>query len=522
MTDLQSESEQAAAGSLPSPASPNLRRILFEGSSALGLATLIERGFSFIANLAAARIGGASVFGAYSVAMTTANNVASYAGAGIGTTANRFSGEYPYGSAAYAGLVRTLAIVSLASAAVATGILWLAAGPLATRLLLNPSLAHILRLAAFSSGAIILLECLRGLLVGQRRFTGLLALSVLFGGGLAITLPVAARHGAYAMVLGQATIALSAILVCVLAARKLRFAPPALSTPHSAGPRPGSIVRFGLIQLAGMIGVSAAGWWAASLVARADISLAQAGWYSAAMQLRNMSAMPAWLISQTAYAQLTEKGGQRFGGAGRVTLLSTLVATAVSLTIAGPAAALMPWIVPHLYGKDFANAELAATLAVATGLVHMSAAPAAARLTVVSLPLTGIVNGIWSLLLIGLASWLVPHGGAAEATACFLGAHLFSAVAVLLALLRMGSVPRELAAASVPGLAGSILIACLGLLRATGNHKSALSAAMLAVTACLLWLTFYNGRKTSAAIRDLSLSGMAANLMARLNSRFHV
>ncbi len=65
---------------------------------------------SFLANIAAARLGGAHVFGAYSVAMTTANNVASYAGAGIGTTANRFSGEYPYGGGGYRGLLRTLAL----------------------------------------------------------------------------------------------------------------------------------------------------------------------------------------------------------------------------------------------------------------------------------------------------------------------------------------------------------------------------------------------------------------------------
>ena len=95
----------------------SLGRLLLSGSSALGAATLVERGLGFAANLAAARLGGAHVFGAYSVAMTTANNVASYAGAGIGTTANRFSGEYPYGKPGYASLLSSLAMVSLGSAA---------------------------------------------------------------------------------------------------------------------------------------------------------------------------------------------------------------------------------------------------------------------------------------------------------------------------------------------------------------------------------------------------------------------
>ena len=156
----------------------------------------MERGLGFLANLAAARLGGASVFGAYAVAMTTANNVASYAGAGIGTTANRFSGEYPYGGAGYRGFIRALALVCCSSSALAAAMLWFAAQPLATHLLHNSGLAGLLRLAAVSAGAVILLECLRGLLIGQRRYAGLLALSILFGGSLAIVLPMAARHGA--------------------------------------------------------------------------------------------------------------------------------------------------------------------------------------------------------------------------------------------------------------------------------------------------------------------------------------
>jgi O-antigen/teichoic acid export membrane protein len=496
------------------PSPPGLARLLFSGSSALGLSTVLERGLVFLANLAAARLGGAPVFGAYAVAMTTANNVASYAGAGIGTTANRFSGEYPYGGPGYGGFVRALALVCLSSAALAGAILWFAAQPLATHLLRNAGLAGLLRLAALSAGAVILLECLRGLLIGQRRYAGLLALSALFGGTLLIVLPTAAGHGPSSMVLGQAATATGAILICVLLARKLRFAPQPPSAGRTRGPRPGVIMRFGLVQLAAVIGINAAGWWTASMVARADISLAQSAWYSVAMQLRNMCAMPGWLISQTAYAQLTEKSGQQYGGAGRVTLLSTIVATLVSLLAAGPAAALMPWLVFHLYGRSFAGAEFAATLAVATGLIHMSAAPAAARLTVVSLRLTGVINAAWSVLLVGLGSWLVPKGGAAAGAACFLAAHLFSTAAVLAALLYLRSVPRELIGISLPALTGSVAIAGLGWLRAAGPHKTALSAAMLAVTAGLAAITFHHGRKTSAALRELTISRLASNLRA--------
>ena len=492
---------------LAAVAPPSLGRLLLKGSSSLGIATLLERGLGFIANLGAARLGGAHVFGAYSIAMTTATNVASYAGAGIGTTANRFSGEHPYGGPSYKGLIRTLAMVSLASTAVAIAILYFAAAPLAVYLVRNPGLAPLLRLAAFSAGAIILLECLRGLLIGQRRFVALLTLSALFGGGMALALPLAASRGPSQMVKCQAAVAVAAVVICVLASRRLQFAPTTSRLPSRGGPSPALVTRFGLVQLAGMIGLSASGWWIASLVARADISLTQAGWYAIASQLRNICAMPAWLISQTAYAQLTDHGGNQYGGPARVTQISTIVASIVSLLVSGTAAVLMPWVIPHLYGKGYANAELAASLGVATGLMHMSAAPAAARLAVVSLRLTGFVNAAWSVLLIVLGTWLIPNHGAAEATVGVLVAHLFSAIASLLMLSHLGSVTTELIYATLPAIVGSVLIAVLAWLRAFSPHKVGFSALMLGTVVGLLAITIFNGQRTSGAFKGLAIYG---------------
>jgi O-antigen/teichoic acid export membrane protein len=500
------------------PTRRSLGDLLLSGSSALGVATLIERGLGFVANLAAARLAGAQVFGAYSVALTTANSVASYAGAGIGTTANRFSGEYPIGEPGYRGLLRALSIFSLSSAALAAAILWIAAEPLATHLLRNPGLTHLLRIAAFSAGAIILLECLRGLLIGQRRFAALLTLCILSGGGLVAVLPALSRHGASAMAAGQATVALIAISLCVIFARKLHFAPAGAS--HSAkGPRTWEIVKFGSVQLASMIGINAAGWWIASLVTRSDFSLAQMGFYSVAGQMRNICSMPSLLISLTAYAQLTEEGGQHYGGPGRVTLLSTLAATVISLLICGPAAALMPWILPTMYGKSFSGAALAGTLAVATGLVHMSAAPAAARLNVVSLRHTSVVNGAWTLLIIGLGTRLIHTGGARQATATFLVAHVAAAVMVVVMLLNLRAVPGALTAVSVPGIAGSVLLAGLGWLRSIRGEQAAISAIMLVVTGLLIWMSVYLGRKTRLLAREFTLWTLVTGLRAKIQGR---
>src|SRR4051812_42646685 len=92
--------------------SGSLAGLLARGMSSIGLAVSIERGLGFIAHLLAARIGGTEVFGTYSLALTTASSVATYAGAGIGATANRFSGMYPYGTPGYSQLQRLLARVS--------------------------------------------------------------------------------------------------------------------------------------------------------------------------------------------------------------------------------------------------------------------------------------------------------------------------------------------------------------------------------------------------------------------------
>ena len=275
-------------------------------------------------------------------------------------------------------------------------------------------------------------------------------------------------------------------------------------------------MRFGIVQLASTVGFNAAGWWVASLVARGDISLIQAGCYSVATQLRNMCSMPSWLISQTTYAQLTESSGRDYGGAGRVTLVSTIAATIVALLVAGPALTMMPWLIRHVYGKDFAGAEPAATILVATGLLHMSAAPAANRLTVVSLPLTGIINGIWAIIVVSTGTLWISNGGAAQAAGSFLAAHIFAAVAVMVSLLWLRAAPQQLAAVTLPSLVGSVSFATLGWLRSASNHPSRFSTAILAATVGLCWLCFHNLREHTTALHNWNRSRFFASVASGL------
>ena len=118
-------------GTASTSLSSEVTRHLVGGTSALGISVAVERGVGLLANILAARLGGKAVFGAYSFAIGTANQISMYAAGGIGATATRFSGKYGRGSAGYPTLRRALVVVSLVSAALAAGALWLGAAPIA-------------------------------------------------------------------------------------------------------------------------------------------------------------------------------------------------------------------------------------------------------------------------------------------------------------------------------------------------------------------------------------------------------
>ncbi len=93
---------------------------------------------------------------AYSLAISTVNNISWYAAGGIGSTAVRFSGRYSRDSAGYRTLARVLTIISLFSSVLAALVLWLDAAPIA-RLLGKASLTGLLHWAALSAAGMIAL-----------------------------------------------------------------------------------------------------------------------------------------------------------------------------------------------------------------------------------------------------------------------------------------------------------------------------------------------------------------------------
>ena len=463
----QVERNAAKSGQVPAAAMPkHVAKDLVHGTSALGLGLVIERGFGFLANLLAARLGGASTFGAYSLALSTANNISSYAAGGIGSTAVRFSGKYSRDSAGYTTLSRVLAIIALVSAALAALVLWAGAAPIAA-LLGKPSLTGLLHWAALSGAGIILLECCRGFLVGQRRLPAILLLSLTVGAGMITLLPLTARRGPVEMICSQGAVTVGAVALCALLFRPLGLAAlPATRASAPVGPMLREVWSFGFVQLAGLVGMNAAGWWLTTLVARSDKSLVQMGFLAISHQIRNMVGLFPGLLTESSLAVMAHAEGKVEKTPDQVMAVCTLVTTFVSLLVAGLGMTIVPWGLTLLYGHSYSAAAAATVIALATAVIHMGSSPASARLSIVSIRMTGVINTVWAVFVGASATLFFFAGGNAwKGAFIYLAAHLISAVLVFAYLGRRKCLPAGMAAVYALGAATSVVLAALAFWR---------------------------------------------------------
>ncbi|MBB6143678.1 O-antigen/teichoic acid export membrane protein [Silvibacterium bohemicum] len=483
------------------------------GTSALALGVFLERGCGFVANILAARFGGTAVFGAYSLAVSTANNISTYAAGGIGATAARFSGKYPRGTRGYSTLARALVIVSLVSAGIAASGLWLGAAPIAA-LLHKASLTGLLRWAAISAAGIILLECARGFFVGQRRLAALVLLSLIVGAGMVSLLPLmASMHRPSRMIVAQGAVTLTAVLICIALARPLGLMRrPEADRPLPLIPMLKEVWSFGFIQLAGVVASNLAGWWLTALVARADATLAQMSFFAIASQLRNLAGLGPSLITEGSYATMADPEGERTRTPHSVMALCTYASTAVALVLASLGIILVPWGLHLLYGSSYSGAAITAVVALSIAVVHMGNAPVAARLTIVSIRMTGAINTLWAIFVAIAGSLLLLHGGsAAEAMTIYLAAHVLSAGLVLGVLIHKDHVPAGMLQLFLLSTSTVVALAGMAVARQVYQAHTALLSSMMLLTFCLsLALLFLLGRRhhwlpTPSAVRQFFL-----------------
>ena len=498
----------------------HVARHLVTGTSALGLGIGIERGLGFLANILAARLAGVPVFGAYSLAISTANNISTYAAGGIGATAARFSGKYPRGTAGYPTLGRALAIVSLVSALLAALALWLGAAPLA-RLLHKPALTPLLGWAAVSAAGIIVLECARGFFVGQRRLTALILLSLIVGLGMVTLLPIAAHHHSpVRMILSQGAITTAAVVLCLLLGRPLALgqstAAPARRLPLAPVLR--EVWGFGLVQLGGLVAANLAGWWVMTLVARADTTLVQMSFFAIASQMRNLVGLAPGLLTESSYAVMADTADQRDRTPQQVMAVCTFAATAVSFLLAAVGIIAAPVLLHLLYGRTYAGATATVAIALAIAVAHMGNAPAAARLSIVSIRLTGLINTVWAVFVAALGTFLLlGHGSAMLGMTVYFLAHVLSATLVLAALARRDFVPAGMATIFLLATATSGLLALGAVLRDyDANHATALTLAMCLVAAATATALFSIARSRRWLPSRAAFERLAQSTRSRL------
>lgn len=491
----------------------NVTKDLVSGTSALGAGVVIERGCGFLANILAARLGGAATFGTYALAISTASNISTYAAGGIGSTATRFSGEYPRGSAGYPTLARVLGIVSLVSALLAAFIMWLGAAPLA-RLLDKPSLTGILEWAAFSGAGMILVECARGFFIGQKRLKALLLLSCCVGIGMLTLLPIAARVGPVAMIFSQSAAVIGAVVVCLLC-----FRPLGLMSPRKIGKRAPmrpmlkQVWSFGFVQLAGLVGMNAAGWWLTSLVAKSDTSMMQMGFFAVAHQLRNIVALGPGLLAQASLAVMADKDSEMEKTPENVMAACTYVSTLVSLALAGAGILIVPWGLTLMYGHTYAGAEMAAAIALATAVAHMGSSPMGARVWIVSLRAAGFINTAWAVV-VGIAATviLLNGGNAAKGAAIYFAAHVVMASLQIGVLKKRGSMPKGVISAYLFGTASALGLAILAIFRELHRQDTlTVSFAMFALWVAALIVLLIAGKRRQWLPTKEALAGFLAH-----------
>ncbi len=127
---------------------------------------------------------------------------------------------------------------------------------------------------------------------------------------------------------------------------------------------------------------------------------------------------------------------------------------------------LAPWALELLYGKAYTAASTATVLSLATAVAHMGNAPVAGRLTIVSIKQSGFVNTVWAVLVALSATFFLFHpGNARVGAAIILGAHVLSALLVLLALKRRSIAPPGVSLTFLIGLGTSLVMAVLAVAR---------------------------------------------------------
>ena len=175
-----------------------------------------------------------------------------------------------------------------------------------------------------------------------------------------------------------------------------------------------------------------------------------------------------------------------------------------------------------LYGPAYSGAALTVAFGLAVAVVHMGNAPAAARLTIVSVRATGVINTVWALFVAGAATLLIFHHGAAwQGMAILLAGHVLSSILVLSTLRWLDHVPPGMALFYGVGVTFSITLAVLAKVRSTHATLAVpLTLLMLLSTMAAAVMMAGFGRRYLWLPSTAALATMLRSTLGRLGLRY--
>jgi O-antigen/teichoic acid export membrane protein len=232
--------------------------------------------------------------------------------------------------------------------------------------------------------------------------------------------------------------------------------------------------------------------------------------FAIASQLRNIVAIAPSLLTEGSYAVMADPRHEAEKTPHRVMALCSFASITVSLLLAAAGIVIAPWFLQLLYGGSYVPAGVTAAVALATAVVHMGNAPAAARLTIVSIRATAVINTVWAVFVAAAACLLLFHrGSAAQAMSIYFVAHILSSALVLLTLKRKDHIPAGMSALFLMGTTSMIALVILAFIRST-HPAMAISITLLMLliltTTAVLLLTLGKRHRwipSVAAIRSL-------------------
>jgi hypothetical protein len=148
--------------------------------------------------------------------------------------------------------------------------------------------------------------------------------------------------------------------------------------------------------------------------------------------------------------------------------------------------------------------------------VHMGSAPASARLSIVSIRSTAMINTVWAIFVAAAGTAFLLHGGnAARAMAIYLAAHILSSILQLIVLAWKDHIPSGVITVFSFSCFTAIALAGLSVMRGRDPGHTFSVTAIMGMIAVASWTVLFSvGRKKrwlpdSATVRALLQTGFA-------------